>query len=536
MSRPNISIYHLIKYVFALLFAIIISIPVIFKLLGIDYSISDINENRHLADLPKYKETSLKDLPRVWDRYLNDRISLRQVFMPAYIWLWEKTLKSPVSEYVTGKNGELFMNHAAPVVSASLGLLPWNNQQKAELRVSTAGKFALFYSKGIEYYIVLIPDKTTLYPDLLPWYTDLIPHEGWYQTQFSQISKANVPFIALKEYFEKNSDKTRFYDKIFDNCHWNGNALNIAYQIISSKIFKNHPDLTPVTMPEYYELYDQEPDFFPYGRDHTQFIKLNNSNNFTCTEDFPNELKTSEYNKLCTNNSIANGSMWFFSDSYFGHTHGSEAITPFVHNYHTYWHRHYNIDLSKNSYSLFIDHSIKFNKPDVVIESFVERMRGIVISYQDELIRTLGDYWLKTDGIILDQQISKDAFTLDQIEISNSEKSITIKTLGNDSKILFKDIFVADDLGRIYMAVMIKSDINAVAQLFYAAPHENFSESKSITKMIKKGENLFHFNLMVKPHEKIKLRFDPSNQPGTFIIQEIPELKDLREKIKENGI
>ena len=97
------------RIVFIISFIVIISTPLTMKLLNCDYVLSRINENRNLSKMPDIRHYSLKEYPRAFDKYINDSMPLRQVFMPAYISVWENFLESPVSEYVTGKNGELFI-------------------------------------------------------------------------------------------------------------------------------------------------------------------------------------------------------------------------------------------------------------------------------------------------------------------------------------------------------------------------------------------------------------------------------------------
>ena len=75
--------------------------------------------------------------------------------MPGYIFVYEKALKTYVSEYVTGSGSELFMNHAAPVINAALEIRPYTQQAKENIRLTAAGKYAYYRSKGIPFYLFL---------------------------------------------------------------------------------------------------------------------------------------------------------------------------------------------------------------------------------------------------------------------------------------------------------------------------------------------------------------------------------------------
>ena len=527
----------MVRIVFIISFIVIISTPLTMKLLNCDYALSRINENRNLSKLPDIRDYSLKEYPRAFDQYINDSMPLRQVFMPAYISVWENFLESPVSEYVTGKNRELFMNKATRTVDNALGLHPWSDADRIRFKVSYAGKHAFYFSKGIKYYLVLIPDKSTVYPDLLPWYSTLIGHEGWYSEQYKALKDAGIiNFISLKEYFDQTSDKVRLYDKKYDNCHWNGNALHLAYQKIASVIAADYPFMSPVNYPEYYELYEKQVEQPAFGTEITRFIRLKNRGNFECATAIPEHLKATRYNHFCTNSKVDTNSLWFFSDSYFGATHGSGGITPFVHNVHSYWHSHYNYDHKTKlpNYSAYINERLNFNRPDIVIEAFVERTKGDFAPYSDPLIRILGDYWLKNETVI-DHTISRDSLKELDSSLETDGNELILKSFSSDPKLVFKDYFTADADGRITLSLCLNSGVAGISQLFYS-PDGKFTEHNSLRKPVKKGDNLLHFELQLKPYEKVKLRFDPINKKGTFIIREIPELKDLRMRLKDNGI
>ena len=80
--------------------------------------------------------------------------------MPGYVYVYEKLLRTFVVECVTGYGNEIFVNHVAPLINASLEVTPYNDLTKESVRLTAAGKYAYFLSKGIPYYLFLIPDKS----------------------------------------------------------------------------------------------------------------------------------------------------------------------------------------------------------------------------------------------------------------------------------------------------------------------------------------------------------------------------------------
>ena len=113
-----------------------------------------------------------------------------------------------------------------------------------------------------------------------------------------------------------------------------------VYPVINNILRKNNSNIFDnIEQGKDYSSYDKNVSSGVYGKEKTKFVKLNHMNNIFCGP-LPKNLqgRTNGYEKLCVNNDRDGGTLWFFSDSYFGNTHGSEAVTPFVHSAHNYLH------------------------------------------------------------------------------------------------------------------------------------------------------------------------------------------------------
>ena len=514
---------YLTHFVFSYIFLILLSAPLLFILFGKDVSLHLIGENRNLTNTPDFKTTPLRDLPKKWDQYFKDRTPFRQVFMPGYIFLYEKVLKTYVSEYVTGHGNELFMNHAAPVINAALGIRPYPLQAKENVRLSAAGKHAYYLSKGIPFYLFLPPDKSTLYPELLPFYASWIPHGTWYQEQVATLKKADIRFYPLNDFFTQFKDKERLYDVIYDNCHWNGNALVHVYDFMARELAKDNPVFAPVAYGKYYGSTEPVVSMSVYGSEKTTFIQLRQPEHFSCSI-LPAQYRTDRYHKICTNNKVSKGSLWFFSDSYFGATHGSAGVTPFVHNVHTYIHRHYG--MGKKPYTQLADETLKFNRPDAVVEEFVERMGGPQHSLFDPKLRILGDYWMKTGGIFLEHKTDLSAYSLQNIDPPNSASNELVFKPGN--RLTLKAPVIADDLGRVVVMGQLNVPANGLVSILYRDSETN--EEKHQTFKIWKGSHIYHETIHVKPFSKVSLSLQFLT-PGKYSFGKIQEIDDLRERM-----
>lgn len=512
----------LTHFVFSYIFLFLLSTPLIFSLAGQDVFLDVVGENRNLAKAPDFRTTPLGNLPKEWDKYFKDRTPFRQVFMPGYLFVYENLLKTFMGGFATGRGRELFCNfHDAPVLEAALGLRPLESDLLEHLRLTAAGEQAYFRSRDIPFYLFLAPDKGTLYPELLPFYADWIPHRTWHDEQTAALEKAHINFYPLNGFLRSKKDQGRLYDVVFDNGHWNGLALALSYQYIAGLLSRDNPIFRPVPYGEYYDVVDTPVTFQVYGSETTGIISLKHTEDFSCTE-LPEEYRSAGYNRLCTNSKVQKGVLWFFSDSYFGATHGSGAMTPFIHNVHTYIHRHYVIG---KTFTDLADETMRLGRPDAVIEEFVERMGGILHSKWDPRLRLLGDFWMKTNGIFLENGTDLSAFELKDIDRSAPAPDELIMKSG--SRLSLKSPAAADDLGRVAVMGRISTPAGAKFRISWrdesgAAGAQDFS--------VAKGTQIFHETVHVRPFSKVSLSLQFLT-PGKYTLEKIQEIDDLRERM-----
>ena len=199
-----------LEQIFSIIYIIFISLPIFCKFNKIDLNLGLINERRNLASLHAFNEQSLNGFLRNLDEYLKDNIPLRQLFLTSYIFITENLLKSYEINAVTGKQRELFYNNKNdPCLEQNLGIFPYSIDSIEWLRLSEAGKYAFFYSQNIPYLLFTVPDKATLYPEKLPFYTNWISHHGWYEDITDSLNHANIPFFVsiLKNFYLKTNSK-----------------------------------------------------------------------------------------------------------------------------------------------------------------------------------------------------------------------------------------------------------------------------------------------------------------------------------------
>lgn len=145
------------------LFILLISVPAVSALLG---ARSESFENRPLAPLPRWSAQSWLDADAYGklSDWLSDALPLRSPAIAFDAWLDFVVFgDSPNANVLVGRDGELFLRDelVAPCTPAAA----------ADAVLARVGAFArLLTARGVDVYLMISPDKASLYPDRLPAY------------------------------------------------------------------------------------------------------------------------------------------------------------------------------------------------------------------------------------------------------------------------------------------------------------------------------------------------------------------------------
>lgn len=528
-SLRGFSLRDILTFLFVAAFLLVLAAPLGWRVVRGEASQSDAQENRKLAAFPDMRKGEWRKLPAQFDSYFSDNLGLRGRFLNAYLRIFNSGLQSPGGRYLTGNQGELFEKE---VVVNALGLNPNTPEYLAMLRTAAAGTAAWFSLHDIPYYLFLVPDKSTLYPEWLPFYAHLVPRRGWYAELEKALRSANILFYPLKNFFEENKNEFRLYDKIFDNCHWNGQAIKLFYQNIQKFIPENVYDFDIDNTIEYIQIHNFNINDGIYGNDSVPFLWFEQKD---FLEDRTKELFGKDRagwweSRFFINHNKKDQSIWMISDSYLLGTHGADVLPIFAFNAHKCVNVHFDQFNSNLAEKL-----LKDNKPDIVIGEFVERMGGLGFSVvHDKRITMLGDVWTKTPGYVIDGDSLQTA-TINNAELSQNGDEIQLKILNSNCSIVFPEI-MTDEYGHAMLMSRLHSDIDANTFLFYTLG-ESRERILSKTTMalpvakIRKGENYVHLHIIATPNTRVKLHFVPAAPTGTYTFLPIPEVEELKKKL-----
>lgn len=524
--------------IFSIFFLLIIFAPLAVEISVLSPKRVFIGENRNLNTFPELKNMALNEWPLKLEPWLNDIMAFRTQLIRSYIQIWEMELGAHVRFSFLGKKNHTFPNTKKyPILCNYLGLEPLSPRNIANIKLSFAGTQALCLSRGITYLLVFIPDKATLYPELLPFWTQIAKGESWEEQISKAMENTTLNFLNLKPYLEKYKPFHTLYAKYSDTWHWNGIGLAVAYETVGDYLTSLIPSFYPPQYPETtYRLENKKVDTV-FGRESIHVMELLKKDSLK-VEDRPTELGDNGLSwslpDVITNKQVNNLSLIFATDSYFKGlgkprlpgTVGS--ISPLVHHVHKYIHMHYN-SINRNNFS-FLE---KKYHPNIFIDAFVERASpGAGLSRRDPYMEIMGDILLKTPGYLLS---TKEDFSGKTISGKLFMEGNTVKLVGSDSPpLILLPPVTADTEGRAVVMAHLSAPKDTHAKLFFARGNEDFSESNSSIVQIKKGDNLVHCQIFANPNEKVRLRFNPGHLPGEYIFLPMPEeIVHLKNKMKK---
>jgi alginate O-acetyltransferase complex protein AlgJ len=221
--------------------------PAIAELIGIG---SGMRENRPLAQFPVIETWKhVKDLPRMLDEYVDDRFGLRRQLVHANSLLRYRMGISSNKNVVIGRDGWLFYTadrlmeqHTGADVFKPDELERWVLQM--ELDRDWLAK------QGIAFYILLAPDKNTIYSEMLPDY----PRPAGAPTRADQLAarlrSSTLEFIDPRAaLIEATKTHPLIYSK--GDTHWSQRGAFIAYQMLMGRIRVRFPTIEPKTIDDY---------------------------------------------------------------------------------------------------------------------------------------------------------------------------------------------------------------------------------------------------------------------------------------------
>lgn len=353
--------YHL---QITVMFLLIISTPLVLTLINDNISILK-SENRVSAPVP--------EIPKSWDqwqdfsgqleRYVNDHFGLRPVFLWLYHQLKNAINDSSSKSVIQGKNGWLFYDME---IDTYRHITKYSEVQLNQFAEVIEYRRNWLKQRGIDYIMVIAPNKSSIYPEYVPDYLTIIQPESALDQLLAYAKlHVKVPILDLRASLQQAKSQAWVYYKY--DTHWNVFGGNIAQYQIAQYLAALYPNkIRPhlFTLADFSFSKEQDSDLsnmiykVPDNTNSWVAVKPASLMNFCA-----NALKHYDKNKpitiQCPNNAI---NVVVFRDSFF------DFLMPYMANYFynsTYLNGELNLDI--------INGYLKSQSLNVAIEEIVER-------------------------------------------------------------------------------------------------------------------------------------------------------------------
>jgi hypothetical protein len=122
-------------------------------------------------------------------------------------------------------------------------LNPFGFQEDLILRLKTLNQY--LESQDITLWVVIAPNKATIYPDKLPEQIKSLPTKSRLDRLIKDLEDNNLPIIVDLRYSLRVARENQ--DVYFppNNTHWNGYGAFVAYTTIMNALKSSYPELTP---------------------------------------------------------------------------------------------------------------------------------------------------------------------------------------------------------------------------------------------------------------------------------------------------
>ena len=249
------------------LFGVMLLAPMVTQAVG--FATDSTTENRILAPIPKIRSLKeLKFLPKLSENYVNDRFGLRQQLVHLNSLMRYRLGLSSTKDVVIGKDGWLFYTadklmeeHTGADIFTPSELENWVKQMEADRD--------WLAKRGIAFYILIAPDKNTIYPEKLPDY----PRGAVTRIDqlVARLRNSDLEFIdPRQQLFRVKAAGEMTYTP--GDTHWTERGAFVAYQMLMDRMQKRFPSLVPLTLNDFKIYYGA-----PAATDLTSVLTLDNN-------------------------------------------------------------------------------------------------------------------------------------------------------------------------------------------------------------------------------------------------------------------
>ncbi len=215
-------------------FAALLCAPLVAWLLRIRPP-SDLQEMQALAPWPVWSETRLAAWPGKFEAWLNHHFALRGQIIRAQSIVQHRWLAAPGASVVPGRDNWLFYS-GDRTFQDFVGRDPLSDDELARWQALLEGRQAWLRERGIAYLFVIVPNKSTIYPEQLPRILQAQHRPGKLDQllDYLRVRHSRVNLLDLRATLLELKSRERAY--WIADSHWNAPGLVAASEAIMRRI------------------------------------------------------------------------------------------------------------------------------------------------------------------------------------------------------------------------------------------------------------------------------------------------------------
>ncbi|MBE5970994.1 MAG: hypothetical protein E7246_00535 [Lachnoclostridium sp.] len=349
---------------------VLICIPIVSFVLFNNRIVSN-NENRVLAEKPELTLENIRNFPSAYEEYFNDHLPFKDVLVKVHSYLSTIVLKSSSNpNVILGKENWLFFDSKNSGDGDELADYMGTNLYSEEELEDTVQNVVTMYenvsSLGIEFYLFIAPNKSTIYSEYMPDY-----YEKGTNSRVEQLVEAlkaypQINVVYAKDILDEYKVEYQLYHKY--DTHWNHLGGYLGTQALLEAMGKETTPISEVSIKK--EIRDKSYDLafmlnlVDYYDDDYWYTIENYNPEIDVEETVTDRVSSSDYNSFFKTNHMDDRTVMVCRDSFGGATFD---ILPKNFEETIYIHR-----------NLWKDEYLKTYEPDIFVFEFVERHTSVL--------------------------------------------------------------------------------------------------------------------------------------------------------------
>jgi hypothetical protein len=197
--------------------------------------LANVQEMRALAAWPDWRKTKFEKWPAAFEAWLVDHFPMRTRVVQWYGLVRHRWMGEPSSLVVPGREDWLFYT-GENTVPDLLGRDRLSEEELGRWQAAMEGRRAWWRERGAEFLVVVVPNKSTVYPEKLPAFLRSQARPGKLDqvTAHLREKKSPVAVLDLREPLRAAKAKGTVYWPT--DSHWNAEGLQAGAEAILGKL------------------------------------------------------------------------------------------------------------------------------------------------------------------------------------------------------------------------------------------------------------------------------------------------------------